>query len=98
MKFGGDVVAGAMGEVITEAGVLDHLASGIVCFEAVDWEIVGEGLLDDGDSGVAGVADGLEDLAFEVSWLAADDACPGDVVMDVWFAACLRIGLTPDVN
>ncbi len=57
----GDVVAGAVGEVLGEAGGADDGAGGIVGLESADGAAGGEGLLDGGDGGVAGVADGFKD-------------------------------------
>ena len=78
----GDVVAGAVGEEVGEAGVADDGAGGIVGLEAADGAVLGEGLLDGCDGGVAGVADGFKDQSALLRGFAADDAGPGDVVED----------------
>ena len=82
VDFVSDVVAGAMSEVVAEAGGADDGAGGIVGFEAADGAVGGEGRPDGADGGVAGVADGFEDELLAFGWLAADDAGPGDVVVD----------------
>ena len=78
----GDVVAGAVGKELGESGGLDNGAGGIVGFEAADGEVLGEGLFNGGDGSVAGVADGLKDELLPGAGLAANDAGPGDVVVD----------------
>ena len=82
VNFVGDVVAGAVGEVVGESGRADDGAGRIVGFEAADGAAVGEGLLDGGDGSVAGVADGFKDALLALAGFAADDAGPGDVVED----------------
>ena len=82
VELGADVVAGAVGEVVAEAGVADDVAGGVVGLPAGDGLVGGEGVLDGCDGGVAGVADGVEDELLAVGGLAADDAGPGDVVVD----------------
>ena len=64
----GDVVAGAVGEVLGEAGGANYGAGGIVGLEAADGAVLGEGLLDGGDGGVAGVADGFKDVLLVRAW------------------------------
>ena len=78
----GDVVAGAVGEELGKAGRADDGAGGVVGLEAADGAVLGEGLLDGVDGGVAGVADGLKDKLLLGRGLAADDGGPGDVVVD----------------
>ena len=82
VDFVGDVVAGAVGEVLGETGGADDGAGGIVGFESADGAASGKSLLDGGDGGVAGVADGFKDELLAGGGLAADDAGPGDVVVD----------------
>ena len=82
VDFGADVVAGAVGEPVAEAGVADDVAGGVVGLPAGDGLVGGEGVLDGFDGGVAGVADGGEDELFALGGLAVDDAGPGDVVPD----------------
>src|ERR1019366_4928185 len=89
-----DIVAGAMGEVLAESGGADDGAGGIVGFESANGAVGGEGLLDSGDGGVAGVADGFEDELLFGAGLAADDAGPGDVVVDGFW----RVDTRPDVD
>ena len=82
VELGRDVVAGAMGERVAEAGCADEAAGGFVGLPAGDGLVGGEGLLRRRDGGVAGVADGGEDELFALGGLAVDDAGPGDVVPD----------------
>ena len=89
-----DVVAGAMGEEISEAGGANDGAGGIVGLEAADGPVRGEGLLDSGDRGVARAADGVKDELLFLRGLAADDAGPGDVVED----AGRRVETAPDID
>ncbi len=83
----GDVVAGAVGKEVAEAGVADDGAGGVVGLPACD----GAGGLARGgrvgalygfDGGVAGVADGVEDELLAGGGFAAEDAGPCDVVPD----------------
>ena len=57
----GDVVAGAVGEVVGESCRADDGAGGVVGFEAADGAVCGEGGCDGADGGIARVADGFED-------------------------------------
>ncbi len=95
VELGGDVVAGAVREVVGETRIADDGARGVVGLPACDESVGGEGLLDDGNGRVAGVADGREDELLAVGGLAVDDTSPGDVVPD-------RLGvageLCPDVD
>ncbi len=61
----------------------DDGAGGVVGLPAGDggWSAA-KACFDDGDGGIAGVADGVEDALLAVGGFAADDAGPGDVVMD----------------
>ena len=77
-----DVVAGAVGEEVAEAGVADDGAGGVVGLPAGDGAALGVGALDGCDGGVAGVADGVEDELLAGGGFAADDGGPGDVVPD----------------
>src|SRR6266481_1642088 len=79
---GADVVAGAVGEKVAEAGFADEVAGGVVGLPAGDGLVCGEGVLHGFDGGVAGVADGVEDELFAFGGLAVDDSGPGDVVPD----------------
>src|SRR6185437_11657925 len=82
VNLGRDVVAGAMREKFLEPGAAGDVAGGVVGLPAGDRPVGGVGLLDGGDGGVAGGADGGEDVALAFGGLAADDAGPGDVVPD----------------
>ncbi len=82
VDFGADVVAGAVGEGVAEAGFDDEAAGGVVGLPACDGLVGGEGFLHGFDGGVAGVADGGEDELLAVGGFAVDDAGPGDVVPD----------------
>ena len=82
VDFVGDVVAGAVREILGEAGGANHGAGGVVGFEAADRAALGEGVFDGADGGIARVADGFEDVLLVLGGLAADDAGPGDVVED----------------
>ena len=95
VEFGGDVVASAVREEVCEARVADDRAGGVVGFVACDGVIRAEGLLDAGDGGVAGVADGGKDVLFALGGGAADDGCPSDVIPN----GCGVVSeLGPDVN
>ena len=85
MEFDGDVVSCPVGEEFAEAGLADDFAGGVVGLVAVEEAggvdaLFGEGALDAGDGGVAGFANGGEDLLFEGGGFAADYSGPGDVV------------------
>src|SRR5258708_10120458 len=82
VEDGADVVAGAMGEKVAEAGFADDVAGGVVGLPAGDGSICGKGLLHGFDGGVAGVADGGEDELLAGRGFAAYDTSPGDVVPD----------------
>ena len=77
-----DIVAGAVGEEVAEAGVADDGAGGVVGLPAGDGAALGVGALDGFDGGIAGVADGVEDELLAGGGVASDDAGPGDVVPD----------------
>jgi len=75
-----DVVAGAVGEEVCEAGVADDGAGGVIGLPAGDGASLSVGALDGCDGGVAGVADGVEDELLAEGGVATDDGGPGDVV------------------
>ena len=97
-----DVVAGAVGEEVAEAGVADDGAGCVVGLPAGDGTAFGVGALDGVDGGVARVADGIEDELLAVGGFAADDAGPGDVVPDGGGVGLLGLAgagqLGPDVD
>ena len=64
----GDVVAGAMDEVLAEAGFADDGAGRIVGLKAADGAVFGEGRCNGGDGGVARAADGIEDESALSLW------------------------------
>ena len=97
-----DVVAGAVGEVIAEAGFADDGAGGIIGLPAGDGALLGVGALDDFDSSVAGIAHGVEDELLAGGGVAMDDGGPGDVVPDGFGVGLRGIGgageLGPDID
>ena len=78
----GDVVAGSMGELVSESGGADYGAGCVVGLKAANGAVGREGLLDGGDGGVAGGADYFKDVLLAGGGLAAYDAGPGDVIKD----------------
>ena len=91
VELDGDVVAGAVGEEVAEAGGADDVAGGVVGLPAGDGLVGCVGGLDGGDGCVAGVADGVEDELLAVGGFAVDDGGPGDVVPDGVAAGCASL-------
>ena len=89
-----DVVAGAVREVCAEAGVADYIARRVVGLKALDRAVLAERGFDRGDGGIARIPRRLEDLLLARRGRAADDAGPGDVVVD----AGGRVNAAPDIN
>ena len=79
VQLGCDIVASAVGEPSAEACGADDAAGGVVGLPACDGGVGGEGLLDCGDRGIAGVSDSVEDEVHAHGGYAADDAGPGEV-------------------
>jgi hypothetical protein len=95
MQVRGDAVAGAMGEEVGETGGTDDVSGSLIGLPASNGLVVGVGLGDGGDGGVAGVANGGEDELLALGGLAVHHAGPGDVVED---GVGLGGELAPDID
>src|SRR6202041_3111036 len=99
VQFNRDVVSGAMGKKLAKARVANHLASSIVRLIAMQHParihaLLGESLLNTGDSSVARIPHRIENLLLQRGRLAPDDSRPGDVVVN----AVGRVLAAPDVD
>ena len=74
VHFHADGMAGAMGEILAEPGLLDDAASGIVHLVPAQRLAGRDGLLHERDAGVARVADRLEDGAMAVGGIVAAES------------------------
>src|ERR1039458_2144721 len=93
MHFGSDGVAGAVDEIVSELGLLDVVADGLIHLPSGDGLVRGDGVLRGLYADVAGLGDNFENFAMAVRGLA-HDADPGDVVINrAWF-----IFFAPDVE
>jgi len=94
VDFGGDGVAGAVNEVISEPGVLDVRTNRAVNLPTGNGAILLDGFLNGLHTHVAGVAHGRKDLFHAVRRRFTDKASPGDVVVD----RAGSVFLTPDIE
>src|SRR5262249_22323917 len=82
VHFLSDGVAGAMGEVLGEAGIADDAAAGVVHFEAAQAVSGRHAFFHPLYSGVPRAGDDFENTAHVVGRVVAAEMGPGDVVID----------------
>src|ERR1700723_1273226 len=94
MDLGANGMSGTMNEVIAEAGLRDVISRCPIYFPAAHSAAAGDAFLHCLYSSITGIANHVENFAHAVRRSVADEAGPGNVVIN----GCRRIFLRPDVE